>query len=72
MKRFDRLFKASIALFVYHVNRCSKEELINNHYLSPELIDKALETIDQVADWNYATARLKLRSLQRTENLQIA
>lgn len=65
MKRFDRFLKMSIALFVYWINRCDKIELVDNIYLSETLIDKFLSLSDSISDWNYTTARMKVKQVKK-------
>lgn len=65
MKRFDKFIQMSVALFVYWINRCDKTGLVNNKYLSDVVIDKFLIISDTITDWNYTTARMKVKQVQK-------
>lgn len=68
MKRFDRFIKQSVALFIYWVNRCEKNDLINNTYLTDSVIDSFFNLTENIVDYNYTTARLKLKQVRRERN----
>ncbi len=65
MKRFDKIIQKSVALFVYWINRCDKTELVNNTYLSDTIINTYLTISDNITDWNYTTARMKVKQVQK-------